>query len=224
MTRRMYLALVLLGAHSAGSLASRVARAEEPQPTAGTTPSFDALPDTWNGSAALAVRSRAAAITALPDTTPEPALDREGEATAARIQIRPPQWTHHAVPAFHRAPKDTVDPASAQRRMLGFIAGSLGLAGVGLGATTSVIVLAHKEPLDRQCVDPIRICSPDGKVTTGGHHSLATVSAAGWAIGVLGLGTGAALILSSNPKTRRETALGTNFYRGGAGLKVTRTF
>ncbi len=147
-------------------------------------------------------------------TTPPPALSfADASAPVARVPA----------PTFHRAPADATNPQISQRRILGYIAGSLGLAGIGLGATTSVIALTRKDPLDRQCADPIRICSPDGKAG-GGGHSLGGVSVAGWALGVLGITTGAALILTSNPKTGRETALGTDFYRGGAGLKVSRTW
>jgi hypothetical protein len=135
----------------------------------------------------------------------------------ASTSRRPPR-----IVTFHRAPKDATNPQVAQRRMLGWIAGSLGVAGIGLGATTSVLAL-RKDPLDRQCADPIRICSPDGKARSGGVP-FGAVSAAGWALGVLGISTGAVLVLTSNPKTGRETALGTDFYRGGAGLRVSRNW
>lgn len=121
--------------------------------------------------------------------------------------------------------KDTSNPQAAQRRLLGFIAGSLGLAGIGLGATTSVMLSNKKDPPpDRQCVDPIRICSPDMKGATGSNGSLSTLSATGWAVGALGIATGAVLILTSNPKTGHETALGPSFYSRGGGVSVRRTW
>jgi hypothetical protein len=124
-----------------------------------------------------------------------------------------------------RTTTDTSNPQAAQRRMLGFIAGSLGLAGIGLGATTSVMLSNKKDPPpDRQCVDPIRICSPDMKGASGNNGSLSTLSATGWAIGALGVATGAVLILTSNPKTGHETALGPSFYSRGGGVSVRRTW
>src|SRR5262249_41833820 len=101
------------------------------------------------------------------------------------------------------------DPQMAQRRLLGYITGSLGIVGLGFGATTSVIAL-RKDALDRQCADPIRICSPDGKATSG-HTSLSAMSAVGWVVGLAGVSAGAYLIVTSNRRTGIETAIGTDF-------------
>jgi hypothetical protein len=109
-----------------------------------------------------------------------------------------------------------------QRRMLGFITGGLGIVGLGFGATTSVIAL-RKDAVDRQCVDPLRICSADGKAVSG-NSSLSAMSAVGWAVGIAGLSAGTYLIVTSNRRTGTETAIGTDFYKGGAGLKVTRNW
>jgi hypothetical protein len=106
--------------------------------------------------------------------------------------------------------------------MLGFITGGVGIVGLGFGATTSVISL-KKETLDRQCADPIRICSADGRGASG-RASLSAMSAVGWAVGVLGVSAGAYLIVTSNPRTGTQTAIGTDFYKGGAGLKVSRNW
>jgi hypothetical protein len=50
------------------------------------------------------------------------------------------------------------------------------------------------------------------------------MSAVGWAVGVLGVSAGAYLIVTSNPRTGTQTAIGTDFYKGGAGLKVSRNW
>ena len=152
----------------------------------------------------------------------EPTL-RDMPREAAPVRVNPLESAHGAA-AVQQTTKDTSSPQLAQRRMIGFIAGSLGLAGIGLGATTSVMALSKKDPPpDRQCADPIRICSPDGKVASG-HGSLSALSATGWALGVVGVATGAVLIVTSNRKTGQETALGPDIYKRGAGLSVRRTW
>ncbi len=126
--------------------------------------------------------------------------------------------------AVQQTTKDTSSPQAAQRRMIGLIAGGLGLAGIGLGATTSVMALSKKDPPpDRQCADPIRICSPDGKAASG-TGSLSTLSATGWAIGAIGIATGAVLLLTNDPKTGHQTAIGPDIYKRGGGLSVRRTW
>ena len=104
--------------------------------------------------------------------------------------------------------------------MLGFVTGGVGILGLGFGATTSVLAM-KKDALDRQCADPIRICSPEGKATSG-NGSLSALSAVGWFVGLAGVSTGTYLILSSNRRTGSETAIGADVYRRGAGLKVSR--
>jgi hypothetical protein len=179
-------------------------------------------------SEVIAVRARAPIVTRtsrpvdLDAMMAGPTLqDIPHEAAPARVN---PLESAHGAAAVQHTTKDTSNPQLAQRRMIGFIAGSLGLAGIGLGATTSVMALSKTNaPPDRQCADPIRICSPDGKAASG-NGSLSTLSATGWAIGALGIATGAVLILTSNPKTGHETALGPDIYKRGGGLSVRRTW
>ena len=104
--------------------------------------------------------------------------------------------------------------------MLGFITGGVGIVGLGFGATTGVLAL-KKEALDRQCADPIRICSPDGKAASG-SGSLSALSAVGWLVGIAGVSTGTYLIISSNRRTGTETVIGADMYKRGAGLKISR--
>jgi hypothetical protein len=104
--------------------------------------------------------------------------------------------------------------------MMGFITGGVGILGLGFGATTSVLAL-KKDALDRQCADPIRICSPDGKAASG-SGSMSALSAVGWLVGIAGVSTGTYLIISSNKHTGSETAIGADMYKRGAGLKVSR--
>jgi hypothetical protein len=192
--------------------------------------SFQARAETTTPSsipAVIAVRARAPMVT----RTSQP-IDLEAVMAGPTLRSIPheaparvnPLSSAHGAAAVQHTTKDTSNPQAAQRRMIGYIAGSLGLAGIGLGATTSVMALSKKDPPpDRQCADPIRICSPDGKAAYG-NGSLSTLSATGWAIGAIGIATGAVLILTSNPKTGHETALGPDIYKRGAGLSVRRTW
>jgi hypothetical protein len=211
-TRRAGIALFALGSHLLASLVSFQATAETTAP-----PSISEL---------IAVRPRAPLITR---TTRPVDVDAVMAGTTLSIPYEAPARVNpltgaHGAAAVQQTMKDSSSPQAAQRRMIGLIAGSVGLAGIGLGATTSVMALSKNPPPDRQCADPIRICSPDGKATSGSNGSLSTLSATGWAIGALGIATGAVLILTSNPKTGHQTALGPSFYSRGAGVSVRRTW
>ena len=217
-TRRAQCALVALGSQLLTSLVSFQATAE--------TPVSASIAEV------VAVRPRAPMVThtatpAVTRTATPVDIDAVMAGPTPRGVAPTPLTTARVDPlgaaAVQHTTKDTNSPQAAQRRMIGWIAGSLGLAGIGLGATTSFIALKKDPPPDRQCADPIRICSPDGKAASG-NGSLSTLSAAGWAIGALGITTGAVLLLTRDPKTGHETALGPDIYKRGAGLSVRRTW
>ena len=200
--RRAHRALTTLGSQIVASLVSFQAHAETPEPPH-----------------AFEVRPRAPLVML---AAPRPAL------SVPAVDVLPAGLAPIASPplpalAPHLAPSATPRDADAQmrqRRWFGFVTGGVGLVGLGFGATTSVLA-AKKEALDRQCADPIRICSPDGKALTGGG-SRAALSAAGLLVGLAGLSTGAYLVISSNRRTGSQTAIGADAYKRGAGLNVSR--
>jgi hypothetical protein len=190
---------VILGSHLVASLVSFQASAEAP----GRSSLIEVKP---RAPLVMAIAPREAEALPVPVATTAPPLRKD------------PQ-TPRVVP-FRTATSSAREAPMTQQRMLGYITGGLGIVGLGFGATTTVMS-QRKEVVDRQCVDPLRLCSPDVKASSA-HTSLSTMSAVGWAVGIAGLSAGAYLIITSNRRTGTETAIGTDFYHGGAGLKVRR--
>lgn len=212
----MRFAVALLGSQLSASLVSFRATAETPAPTVAPAEIVGVRPRAPIVTKTASPRVDVASLMA------RPVMPGVAPISASPARVNPLSSTHGAAAVQH-VKKDSTSPQLAQRRLIGWIAGSIGLAGLGLGATTSVMALSKTPPTDRQCADPIRICSTDSKMVSG-SSSLSTLSAAGWAIGAIGIATGTVLILTNNKKTGQETALGPDIYKRGGGLNVRRTF
>jgi hypothetical protein len=108
-------------------------------------------------------------------------------------------------------------------RLLGFVVGGVGVAGLGVGLVTGVMALGKKSTTDSECSSKLQVCTAAGRDAASSGRTLAVVSTVGWIVGALGVGAGAYFILTSSPKTG-QTALVTDVGPGGAALRVTRTF
>lgn len=129
-----------------------------------------------------------------------------------------------------KAPSGAVTPLPSDEtkkghdtRMLGFIVGGVGVAGLGVGLTTGLMAVGKKSTTDSQCNGTLQVCSAEGRDAASSGRTLAVVSTVGWIVGALGVGAGAYFILTSSPKGG-QTALATDFGTTGAALRVTRTF
>jgi hypothetical protein len=125
------------------------------------------------------------------------------------------------------APTSSGPPSDAQpslpfpdRRLYGWIAGGVGIAGVGIGLTTGILALGKKSTVDDGCNDRTRVCSAEAHDAASEGRTLAVVSTVSWVVGVVGLGTGAYFILTSNPKSGTRTSMAPDVLPGGGGLRV----
>jgi len=122
------------------------------------------------------------------------------EATASTkkpwsADIAAPGTGEHAevmVPLLEVATVETTDV----RRTVGYAVGGLGIVGIGAAAVTGIMVLNAKSTADEHC--------PGGKCqdTTGADavssgKTLQPINAVAWGVGVVGLGVGTYLILTS---------------------------
>jgi hypothetical protein len=124
------------------------------------------------------------------------------------------------VPAGALAPSPTDEKKKGHdTRLLGFIVGGVGVAGLGVGLTTGVMALGKKSTTDSQCSSTLNVCTAEGRDAASSGRTLAVVSTVGWIVGGLGVGAGAYFILTSTPKSG-QTALVTD----GTSMRVMRTF
>jgi hypothetical protein len=134
-------------------------------------------------------------------------------------EAAPPAATASTAPAEGEKPTEGHDT-----RLIGWIAGGVGIAGLGVGLTTGIMALGKKSTTDEQCSEKLHVCTPEGRDAASSGRTLAVVSTVGWVVGALGVGAGAYFILTSSPKSKTETALVTDVVPGGAGLRVVHTF
>lgn len=110
------------------------------------------------------------------------------------------------------------------KKQWGFVAGGVGLVGIGVGITTGIMALGKKSTADEQCSDALQRCSQEGHDAASSGRTLAAVSTVGWIVGALGVGAGAFLILTSDGEKGPVTALETRPVPGGAALSLKHLF
>lgn len=179
----------------------------------------------------LLLGSCLAARSAAGQSLPRPSLSVEeyaGSLSPSTLVVRKRaplavSLSRHRVSPFVPVVDHDPRPAQTDGKIVGLVAGGIGIGGLGLGATMGLLA-AHKNVPDKQCADTLNICSRDGKNATSNGASLEAVSAIGWIVGALGIGTGTYFLATSErpKKMGVETAVGPDFYWGGAGLHVSR--
>ncbi|HEX6275732.1 MAG TPA: hypothetical protein VFZ53_21975, partial [Polyangiaceae bacterium] len=142
-----------------------------------------------------------------------------GEAKRLELPLQPkapappaPAPAPVAEPTSRAAELEAAPSDGEAQRTLGYVAGGVGIAGLVVGAVTGLLVLDRKATVDEECVG--HICSKDGKRAADSGQTLAAASTIAFGVGVAGLATGVALVLTApaDPK------------RAGAWLGVTRRF
>jgi hypothetical protein len=209
-------------AHAA-ALAKQLAfmRLELASPPEGTQVSIDGRPlsrDQWNipfavdpGPHTITVqapgyrtRTQSATITATGETRVEVgALEKEDAAPAppAPEPTTPAPTEAAATPQSGPTPVAESPPATGSSRTLAWIVGGAGVVALGVGAGFGFDALSLKGQADSHC--PNRQCDPTGLSQISSAKTAATVSTIGLAVGVVGIGAGAWLLLrsSSSPST-----------------------
>jgi hypothetical protein len=124
-----------------------------------------------------------------------------------------------------------------EARTAGFVLGAVGLAGVGVGAVTGLLVLGKKSIVDdpSHCDPTTHVCDATGLAAASSGKTLSTVSTVAFVAGGALLITGAVLVLTggnggagshaSSAASATTTFLGPEMYGGGgAGLRVIHAF
>lgn len=101
-------------------------------------------------------------------------------------------------------PPGPVDEGSPVRT-LGFIAGGVGLAGIGVGSVFGAITLAKAADVDKGCSDSDG-CSPADVDTNEAARTTATVSTIAFGAGLACLGAGVAMVLMSTSPSKAEAS------------------
>jgi hypothetical protein len=135
------------------------------------------------------------------------------------------------------AGEGTARSGGGEARSAGFVLGAAGLAGLGVGAVTGLLVLGKKSIVDdpSHCDPTTHVCDTTGLAAASSGKTLSTVSTVAFVAGGALLVTGAVLVLlsgnggaspnASSAGSATTTFLGPEMYGGGgAGLRVIHAF
>ena len=128
----------------------------------------------------------------------------------------PPQPAPVANPTAPPPPVADSQPPSSYRRPLGFIVGGIGLAAIGVGAVTGILAIGTKSDLEAECPDPSSCRTVEGRDLASKGEALTTTSTVAFIVGLAGLGSGIALVLTA-PGSPKPIALAPAALPGGGG-------
>ncbi len=119
---------------------------------------------------------------------------------------------------FNEEPK-----AGADTTTLGYVLGGVGIASLGAGALTGLLVLGKQHTVDAEC-HPDKSCTSAGVEAASSGRTLQTVSNVSWVVGAVALGAGAYFLLTSGPRTGPSTSLSVQSNVAGGQLSLTRSW
>lgn len=144
----------------------------------------------------------------------------------AKVEPGPlPNRAANAGETAHASPnRDALAPGRRQRTAA-FVVGGVGAAALAFGATFGVLALSAYGEADRACPSHAD-CDPQKKSLADSANLRANLANAGVAVGFVGLGVGAALLLTapSRPVAARAAGLTPTLGPRGAGLTWTGAF
>ena len=123
------------------------------------------------------------------------------------------------------------EETSNTRRTLGYVFGSIGLAGVAAATVTGILILSDKSTAEERC-KPDCVTSTGEVDSTGADavqrgKTLLPINVISWVVAGAGLGAGAFFLITSRkpaPPVARTTVLPSFDARGGASAVLSTTF
>jgi hypothetical protein len=111
---------------------------------------------------------------------------------------------HDAEPSTTSAPPSR--DGRAVRRTVGWVSLAVGAEAAIAAIVTSGMLVHEKSVLDAQC-NSQKLCSPTGLDAAGAISSLTPWNTGTWVVAAVGVGAGAALLLTSRPDAPGSTAI-----------------
>jgi hypothetical protein len=118
------------------------------------------------------------------------------------------------------APGGEASPNSA-KRVAGFVVGGVGVAGLGVGAVTGILSLVKHAAALNACPKH-KDCSQEAFDTGSSGNMLSTVSTVAFAVGLVGVGIGTGLLISS--RAEKKSSVGLLVLPGGGGISARGEF
>lgn len=138
----------------------------------------------------------------------------ESQAQEVHVSFDAPKETP-LMPLIPGTPEEEPSRGSDWRTTVGYSSLVIGSVGVGVGVFAGVQAMDRHHTLDENCPDGR--CGPSYHEDLDSFRSWRTISTVGYAVGILGLGAGAVLLLTGG--SEEKTAL--RLYPRGASLERT---
>jgi hypothetical protein len=120
-----------------------------------------------------------------------------------------------------------VPPAPATtasgRKTIGWLAGGVGVAGLGTALVTALVLNNKQTVVDRHC-DPNRVCDQDGYDAARSGKRLEPLYWGAWIVGGAGIAVGTYLLTTSSSPTAPRVQLNAGTLPGGAGASISGGF
>ncbi len=124
-------------------------------------------------------------------------------------------------PEVVTAPKPQPGAEASPLRTVGWVLASVGAASLVVGGVTGIMTLDRASTVKDHC-DGDLACDPEGTSAASSGKTLSLVSTITVIAGVVGLGAGGALLLTTSPAKKTATTIGPG--PGELGLMMRRTF
>lgn len=102
-------------------------------------------------------------------------------------------------------PTEGADGSS--QRTWGYVAGGVGVAGALTGIVAGVVTLGKKSTADDHCDDALKVCDETGRDANRSGKTFGVVSGVGFGVGLVGLATGAYLLLTAPSEPRKNASV-----------------
>lgn len=158
--------------------------------------------------------------------TPGDAQPPDGCSTSLQLVLVPvlstsaPPATSSNGQALETPPDSSL---GSTKRTLGWVGLGVGVAGLAVAVTTSVMLMSDKHTRDSDC-NASKVCSQPGLDAVNSIQSVSPWNWAGWIAGVLGAGTGTYLLLTTPSSNATTAGLVVQPTPGGASLSLERSF
>ena len=117
-------------------------------------------------------------------------------------------------------PTDTrgQDSGGSAQRTLGYAVGAVGVVGLAVSLGTGAMVLSKKSTVEDECVD--KRCTEEGIDAGDSGRTLSTISTVSFVAGMVGVGAGLVLVLTSDDGRGTATSVSAQPLYGGAALRL----
>jgi PEGA domain len=132
------------------------------------------------------------------------------QATATAVEIK-------SVPSTQPAP-------GSLKRTIGFVVGGLGVAGLVVGGITGGVMLDQLGTVHDHCDPDTKRCDPEGLDAAKAGKSLGTLNAIAFAAGVIGIGVGVFLVVTSDGEAKAPATVNATAVPGGAAISMRMRF